>query len=85
MEKSLPTRASQFNPSPTACCRYIRKETEVYDYENREPKSSNVDYGLLTRISEIKYNLGIATSIVPIMLVSTCKNMMIGTNFGHVH
>ena len=64
--KTLPHRTSLFEPSPTSRCRYIIKEIKIYDYENREPKSACVDYGLLTHISENKNNLGIDPGIVPI-------------------
>jgi hypothetical protein len=46
-------------------CQYASKDIKIYDYENREPKTSCVDYGLLVPISEIRTNLGIDTGIVP--------------------
>jgi len=45
-------------------CLYASRQIKIYDYKNREPKTTFVYYGLLTHISEIKNNLGIDTSIV---------------------
>ena len=46
-------------------CQYACREIKVHDYETREPKTACFDYGLLTRVSEIKKNFGIDTGIVP--------------------
>jgi hypothetical protein len=46
-------------------CQYAECDIKVVDYENREPKTTCVDYGMLVPISEIKNNLGIETGIVP--------------------
>jgi len=46
-------------------CQYAVNDINVFDYENREPKTSCTDYGLLVPISEIKNNLGIYTGIIP--------------------
>jgi hypothetical protein len=63
--KALPNRIILFKPPPTTRCHYISKGIIIYDYEDREPKSVCVDYGLLTHVFEIKNNLGIDTIIVP--------------------
>ena len=44
---------------------YANTDIKIYDYENREPKTACVDYGLLVPISEIRNNLGINTGIMP--------------------
>ena len=44
-------------------CQYSHKEIRIHDYENRDPKTASVDYGLLTHIYEIKNNLGIGIGI----------------------
>ncbi len=63
--KALPNRSRLFKYPPTSRCHYPSKESKISDYENREPKTACVDYGILTHISEIKNNLGIDTRIVP--------------------
>jgi hypothetical protein len=65
--KPLPNRAIKFKPPPTVCCQYANREILTHDYANREPKTSCFNYGLLTRISEIKNNSGNGTGIVPKM------------------
>jgi hypothetical protein len=62
---NLVSRTELFEPPSTAKCQYANKEIKIYDYENREPKTACVDYGLLVPVSEIKNNLGIDTGIVP--------------------
>jgi hypothetical protein len=55
----------EFQIPPCARCQYANREVKVHDYENREPKTVCFDYGLLTRVSEIKNNLGIGTYVIP--------------------
>ena len=62
---TLLNRTRGFEPPAMVFCQYTSREINIYDYANREPKIACVNYGLLTRISEIKNNLGIDTSIVP--------------------
>jgi len=61
----LVSRTSLFEPRKVVKCQYADSDIEIYDYENKEPKTTCVDYGLLVRISEIKNNLGIGIGIVP--------------------
>ena len=46
-------------------CQYAYCEINVFECENREPKTICVDYGMMIPIFEIKKNLGIDTIIVP--------------------
>jgi hypothetical protein len=66
--KPLPNRIRNFKVPEIVRCQYANREVRVHDYENREPKTSCFDYGLLTHISEIKNNLGIDTGIIPKIL-----------------
>ncbi len=59
------SRTELFEPPKMVKCQYANKDIKIYDYENSEPKTACVDYGLLVPISEIKNNLGIDTGIVP--------------------
>ena len=63
--KPLPNRIRNFWIPPIIRCQYFNTEIKIHDYENWEPKTACFDYGLLTRISEIKNNLGIDTDIIP--------------------
>ena len=83
--KAMPNRIRRFIPPPTTHCQNICKEMKVYDYENRELKFACVDYGLLTRILEMKNNIGIDTGIMPKIVGFKIKKMMIYTNCGHMH
>jgi hypothetical protein len=62
---SLVSRTRLFEPPKVVKCQYSDNDIKVYDYENREPKTTCVDYDLMVPISEIKNNLGIDTGIVP--------------------
>jgi hypothetical protein len=62
---NLISRTKLFEPPNMVKCQYASKDIKIYDYENREPKTACVDYGLLVPISEIINNLGIDTGIVP--------------------
>jgi hypothetical protein len=66
--KPLPNRIRNFRVPGIVRCQYANTEIKIHDYENREPKTSCFDYGLLTHISEIKNNLGIDTGIIPKIL-----------------
>jgi hypothetical protein len=61
----LVSRTSWFEPPKVVKCQYADNDIKIYDYENKEPKTACVDYGLLVHISEIKNHLGIDTGIVP--------------------
>jgi hypothetical protein len=61
----LPNRMREFQIPLCARCQYANREIKVHDYENREPKTTCFDYGLLTHVPEIKNNLGIDTCVVP--------------------
>ena len=62
---NLISRTKLFKPPEMVKCRYAAKDIKIHDYENREPKTACVDYGLLVPISEIRNNSGIDTGIVP--------------------
>ena len=83
--KALHNRTRRFEPPSMVFCQYNGREFKIYDYANREPKTDCVNYGLLTRISEIKNNLVVDTGIVHKMFVITCKSMMIIMICGHMH
>jgi len=53
---ALPNRTRRFQTPPMVFCQYASREISIYDYGNREPKTTCVNYGLLTHMSEIKYN-----------------------------
>jgi hypothetical protein len=46
----LPNRVREFQSPPCARCLYANREIKVHDYENREPKTTCFDYGLLTHV-----------------------------------
>ena len=62
--KHLPNRIRNFQITVLARCQYANTEIGFTILKTREPKTACFDFGLLTRISEIKNNLGIDTSIV---------------------
>jgi hypothetical protein len=62
---NLVSRTKLFEPPKAVKCQYANTDIKTYDYENREPKTVCVDYGILVPISEIRNNLGIDTGIVP--------------------
>jgi hypothetical protein len=61
----LVSRTSFFIPPKVVTCEYADNDITMFDYENREPKTACIVYGLLVPISEINNNLGIDTGIVP--------------------
>jgi len=62
---NLVNRTELFEPPKLVKCQYANTYNKIYDYENREPKTAFVDYGLLVPIPETRNNLGIDTGIVP--------------------
>ena len=62
---NLVSRTKLFEPPKVVKCQYASNDIKICDYENREPKTTYADYGLLVPISEIKNNLGIDTGMVP--------------------
>ena len=67
-------RTNRFEPPNMVFCQYASREIKIYDYANREPKTTDVNYGLLTHISEIKNNIGIDIGIVPKNVCFIMKN-----------
>jgi hypothetical protein len=63
--KPLLNRTETFEPPQAVDCHYCVRHIKVHDYANREPKTTCVDYGLLTHISEIRNNLGIDIGVIP--------------------
>ena len=72
-----------FEPREINKCQYANADIKVYDYENKEPKTTCVDYGLQVPISEIKNNLGIDNDIVTKIVGFPMQNMTIDTKCGH--
>ena len=69
------------NPQPYMFfCQYASRKIKIYDYENREPTTACIYYGLSTHIFEIKNNLGINIGIVSKLLILACKSMLININ-----
>jgi hypothetical protein len=62
---NLVSHAELFEPPKVIKCQYASTDIKIYDYENREPKTACVDYGLFVSIFKIRNNLGIDTGIVP--------------------
>jgi hypothetical protein len=54
---NLIIRTDLFEPPIIVKGQYANKDITIYDYENKEPKTACVDYGLLVPISEIRNNL----------------------------
>jgi hypothetical protein len=59
------SRTSLFKPPSMVKCQYADCDIKVFYYENKEPKITSVDYGMLVPISEIKKDLRVDTGIVP--------------------